>query len=275
MSEVLEDLSGAAMIAGVEDNLSDQFAMFARYVPKARWRDNGETKVFLSGIPSPVFNGVFQARLEEDDLEAEIEGLMAPFKAAGVPMYWWTGPATRPGDLGTHLQAHGLEHEYDFPGMGIDLRTLSDAQPPHGLTIREIRTQQPLRTWCDVVTRGFAMPGLVGDALLDAFVRTGLGDDVPWRWYLGLAEGEPVATSMLALSGGVAGIYYVSTLPEARGRGIGTAMSLKPLLDGREMGYRAGILRSSELGAGIYRSLGFREYCKIGRHVWTGEADER
>jgi hypothetical protein len=241
--------------------------MFARYMPEAIWRDDGKTQVFLSCIPSPVFNGVLQARLEEDDLEAEIEGMMAPFTAAGVPMYWWTRRATRPADLGSHLEAHGLQYQYDFPGMGIDLRALGDARPPAGLAIEDIRTAEPLRTWCDLVTSGFGMPGLVGDALLDIFVRTGLGEELPWRWYLGMLEGAPVAASMLALSAGVAGIYYVATLPEARVRGIGTAMSLKPLLDGREMGFRAGILRSSEVGAGIYRSLGFREYCKIGRYV--------
>lgn len=219
-----------------------------------------------------MFNGVFRAQLDEDQLDVKIEDAIAVFKAIGAPMTWWTGPATRPADLGKHLQEHGLQHEYDFTGMAIDLLTLGDARPSAGLTIKPIRDAQSLRTWCDVLTRGFAMPVLVGDAYLDMFVRTGLGEELPWRWYLGLLEGEPVATSMLALSAGVAGIYYVATLPEARGRGIGTAMSLRPLLDAREMGYRAGILRSSEMGVGVYRRLGFQEYCKIGRYVWTGEA---
>ncbi len=270
MSEILEDLSGAALVAAIEDNLSDQYEVFARYMPQARWSDDGETEIFLTGIPSPVFNGVFRAQLDEDQLDAKIEDAMAVFKAIGAPMTWWTGPATRPADLGKHLQEHGLQHEYDFAGMAIDLLTLGDAQPPARLAIEPVRSAQSLRRWCDVLTRGFGMPALVGDAYLDMFVRTGLGEELPWRWYLGLLEGEPVATSMLALSAGVAGIYYVATLPEARGRGIGTAMSLRPLLDAREMGYRAGILRSSEMGAGVYRRLGFREYCKIGRYVWSG-----
>jgi GNAT superfamily N-acetyltransferase len=271
MSEILEDLSGAAMVAAIEDNLSDQFEILARYMPEATWRNDGRTQIFLTGIPSPVFNGVFQAQLDADELAAQIEDAMAQLKAIVAPMYWWTGPATRPADLGKHLQAHGLQHEYDFPGMATDLVTLGEAEPPAGLTIERVRDAQSLRTWCDVLTRGFGMPGLVGDVFQDAFVRTGLGDDLPWRWYLGLAGGESVATSSVVLSAGVAGIYYVATLPEARGRGIGTAMSLKPLLDAREMGYRISILRSSEMGVGVYRRLGFREYCKIGRYVWTGE----
>jgi GNAT superfamily N-acetyltransferase len=272
MSEILEDLSDRALVAAIEDNLSDQFAIFARYMPQARWHDDGETEIFLTGISSPLFNGVFRAQLDEDQLDAKIEDAMAVFKAIGAPMYWWTGPATRPADLGKHLQEHGLQHEYDFAGMAIDLLTLGDARPPAGLTIERVRSAQSLRAWCDVLTRGFGMPALVGDAYLEMFVGTGLGEELPWRWYLGLLEGEPVATSMLALSAGVAGIYNVATLPEARGRGIGTAMSLRPLLETREMGYRAGILRSSEMGVGVYRGLGFQQYCNIGRYVWKGSA---
>ena len=275
MSEILDELSDAALVAAIEDNLSDQFAIFARYMPQARWHDDGETEIFLTGISSPLFNGVFRAQLDEDQLDAKIEDAMADFKAIGAPMYWWTGPATRPAGLGKHLQAHGLQHEYDFPGMAIDLLTLGEAEPSASLAIERVRDAQSLRTWCDVLTRGFGMPVLVGDAYLDMFVGTGLGEELPWRWYLGLVEGEPVATSMLALSAGVAGIYNVATLPEARGRGIGTAMSLRPLLEAREMGYRAGILRSSEMGVGVYRRLGFQEYCKIGRYVWSGGARER
>jgi GNAT superfamily N-acetyltransferase len=271
MSEILEDLSDAALVAAIEDNLSDQFEILARYMPEATWRNDGRTQIFLTGIPSPAFNGVLRAQLDAGGLDAQIEDAMAQFKAIGAPMCWWTGPATRPADLGKHLQEHGLRHEYDFPGMATDLLTLREAEPPAGLTSKRVRDAQSLRMWCDVLTRGFGMPDLVGDVFQDAFVRTGLGDDLPWHWYLGLLEGEPVATSSIVLSAGVAGLYYAATLREARGRGIGTAMSLRPLLEAREMGYRAGILRSSEMGAGVYRRLGFREYCKIGRYVWEGE----
>ncbi len=271
MNEILEDLSDAALLVAIEDNLSDQFAILARHIPQATWRDDGEAKILITGIPSPVFNGVFRAQLDAERLDARIEDVMAVFRAIAAPMYWWTGPASRPPDLGKHLQAHGLQHEYDFPGMAIDLLTLGDPEPPAGLTIERLGSARSLTTWCDVLTTGFAMPSLVGDAFLDAFVRSGLGEDLPWRWYLGLLEGEPVATSSLVLGAGVAGVYYVATLPEARRRGIGTAMSLRPLLDARQMGYRAGVLRSSEMGVSVYRALGFREYCKIGRYVWTGE----
>jgi predicted GNAT family acetyltransferase len=55
----------------------------------------------------------------------------------------------------------------------------------------------------------------------------------------------------------------VATLPEARGNGIGAALTLKPVQDAREMGYRVGTLQSSEMGFNIYKKLGFWHLCQI------------
>ena len=90
-----------------------------------------------------------------------------------------------------------------------------------------------------------------------------LGLDFPIRNYVGYWNNKPVSTSTIFYGGGVAGIYCVSTLPEARGRGIGAAITLRPLRVAREMGYRVGVLQSSEMGFNIYKNLGFRHLCQI------------
>ena len=47
------------------------------------------------------------------------------------------------------------------------------------------------------------------------------------------------------------------------GKGFGAAMTFNPLHQAREMGYRIGVLQSSEMGFNVYKRLGFRHLCQI------------
>ena len=75
---------------------------------------------------------------------------------------------------------------------------------------------------------------------------------------------------------GVAGLFAVATAEPARRQGFGAAITLAPLLEAREMGYRIGVLSASPMGFPVYQRLGFREYCKLGLYQWPpqpGRAD--
>jgi predicted acetyltransferase len=94
----------------------------------------------------------------------------------------------------------------------------------------------------------------------------------PFQTYLALLNQEPVATSQLFTSAGVAGIYNVTCLPQARGQGIGTAIALAPLLAARDMGYRVGILQASSMGYNVYRRLGFQDFGMLSVYLWEQDA---
>ena len=46
---------------------------------------------------------------------------------------------------------------------------------------------------------------------------------------------------------------------------------LFPLRQARVKGYKTGVLQASEMGLGVYRALGFREYYKISYYYWAPE----
>ena len=73
------------------------------------------------------------------------------------------------------------------------------------------------------------------------------------------------------MAASVAGIYQVTCLPEARGRGIGTAVTLAALLEARRRGYTIAILQASELGYPVYQRLGFRDYGRLNEYRYRGE----
>ena len=74
--------------------------------------------------------------------------------------------------------------------------------------------------------------------------------------YLG---GEPVACAMTLVSHRVAGVFYVATVEHARRRGLGDALTRMAARTGFEMGAWVAWLGASEMGAGLYRRIGFED----------------
>lgn len=106
------------------------------------------------------------------------------------------------------------------------------------------------------------------------YARIGLDPDGAWHHYLARIVGKPVATSSMLFAGGVAGIYFVFTVPEARRQGIGAAVTWAALHDAKAKGYRIGILGSSPMGYSVYLGMGFEEYCKTAIYEWGGPEGE-
>jgi ribosomal protein S18 acetylase RimI-like enzyme len=65
------------------------------------------------------------------------------------------------------------------------------------------------------------------------------------------------------LGGGVVGLYNICTREDYRRRGIGTALTLQPLLEARARGLHIGVLQASAAGAGVYTRIGFTSFGTI------------
>jgi len=149
--------------------------------------------------------------------------------------------------------------------MAVGLGSLKEELPkPPGLTIESVENIDELKDWVEALTKGFGVTKSTSDLLFDIESHHGFGKHLPRRSYVGYLNGKPVASSLLLLTAGVAGLFCVATVPDVRGRGIGTAMTLAPMKEALEMGYKVAVLHSSRKGLGVYRRIGFEEYCKLG-----------
>lgn len=269
MEEILNDLSDSSLVSAIESNVFAFFRQFKKW-SVVEFNETPELMWSLTDIPFPLFNSVLKARLSADIADDAINAAIARCKSKNVPMLWWVGPSTRPPDLGSRLSVHGFLVS-GLPGMAIDLNSLPENLAlPEGLVIRKVDSEAELANWCQVLCTGFNLPVFTVDVFFDFYKSLGFDSDLPICNFLSYLEDVPVASSALFLGAGVAGIYNVATLNEARRKGIGSALTEFPLFEARASGYRAGILYASESGYNVYRKLGFKEYCKLFQYVWTG-----
>jgi ribosomal protein S18 acetylase RimI-like enzyme len=270
-----------------EENLAALFEAMASHVPGAEI-DRRPGLCRHHAFPrNPMFKGVWACSLDPANIDAAIDETVAWFEAREAPFFfWWTGPGTRPTDLGARLAARGLldmaEQQHALaagihqtalgaPAMVADLARLDEgvlAKLPPGYRLVEVSDDAGLEHFKQVFVTTYEIPEFAGQAWLDATRAIGV-DRAPWRIHVGYLDGAPVATNILFCGAGVASVYGVATLPEAQGKGIGAAVTLGPLLSARAAGYHHAVLFSTEKGLRTYQRLGFRDTgSRINRYMW-------
>ena len=262
MDTIQSDVSDPALVIAIRANMCAFFRHVGRSNP-AESLENEQFARWYTPLPHPWFNGVLSSDLPRDGDEIFIDETIQYFRTKGINTFtWWLEPHLKPSDWKPVLSRQGFGYSNDTPGMAIDLHEMDETlQAVDGLEIRVAKDPEAMRTWAKVFTKGYSLPPAWESIAFEVWMQLGL--DLPVRNYVGYLNGKPVSTCTIFYGGGAAGIYCVSTLPEARGKGIGGAITLKPLQEAREMGYRVGVLQSSEMGFNVYKKLGFRHLCQI------------
>jgi ribosomal protein S18 acetylase RimI-like enzyme len=262
MTTIQTDVSDEALVTAIRANMCDFFRHTSRSNPAEHFENEQFTR-WYTPLPHPWFNGALSSNPPMAGADPFIAETIRYFRARGINTFtWWLEPHLKASDWEPALSKHGFGFSDDTPGMAVDLQELShEIQPVDGFEIRSVGDKQSLHTWAKVFVNGYGLPSTWESITFDLWMQLGL--DFPIRNYLGYLNGKPVSTSTVFYGGGTAGIYAVATLPEARGKGLGAAITLKPLLEAREKGYRVGVLQSSDMGFNVYKKLGFRHLCQI------------
>ena len=269
MDATLQEFSPTRLAVANEENLASWIPVLSE-LEGSQHSELPGVKRSISNIPLPLMNSIMDAQLTPGQVEPTIDYVIADAKSRHVPVLWWVGPSTHPVDLAERLVKYGFSIDEDGPGMAVNLDKLNESLPvAEGCTIHPALDDAAWWAWSRTLAKGFEVPAARvefavnswHDLLRQVDPETTLGNTA---WL----NGTPVATSLLQLGGGVAGIYGVATVPEARRKGIGAQVTLYPLLQARAKGYKVGVLQASEMGLGVYRSLGFQECCRITSYIW-------
>jgi ribosomal protein S18 acetylase RimI-like enzyme len=220
--------------------------------------DDGGVCLFASVHALPVLvNGV--VRTDPHLAPADVLARARAFFAMRVRGFSVLVCGEADADLHAAASAAGLVEMGRSPGMVLD-RRLADAVPPPGVTLRRVEDDADCAAFAGVVGAAYAtygMPSDVAPAVLahrDVLVAPHI-----LSFLATIEDGTPAAGAMTLLTHGVAGIYWVGTIPSARGRGLAELCTRAAGNAGFDAGGRIAVLQASVMGAPLYRRMGYAE----------------
>ena len=243
--------------AAVEDNLLSFFARVAD-LPTFRREDAADVDAVRSDVPFAMFNSVTGARFGADAARRTGEVADA-FIGRGLPWLWWVTPSHTSPELEATLEERGL-HREDVPGMYADLATAPPAPDVEGLAIEQTTDAA---AFIEVMAAGFGLPEAVRGPMTEVMDQFGASIDL-----VASVDGRPVACGTAYLTGTTAGLYNIATLEEARGRGIGYAVTVALMERARIGGAQHAVLHASESGRPVYARAGFVDVCNVPQYLW-------
>jgi len=253
-----------------KENYCQAFEWYTNTQNGNTYRDD-KIRRFETSVPDPLWNGVLSSNHNEDEMEETIEEQLQYYNSKEKQgMMWYTYQSTKPANINQALDSKGFKPLGNpTPLMSCNLTNLPETKPVPGLEIKPVRSEEDLEIFFEVIGSRWDLGDRVFDMKREVECRYGFGEDCSRQMYIGYLDGVPVSSNFLIYDDDVVGLYKIATLPEYGRRGIGTALTLKPLFDARKRGYNIAILQSSPMGYRVYERLGFREDGQSGWYMYT------
>ena len=192
------------------------------------------------------------------------ENVPSDAEVAAIKSYFGTLPFTWAVDA-TDIQTIAvLEHNNlravgSFPAMILDLSTLETVDYGREIIIKEITHESSERLkWIEIVSTSFNVSPIELTKLLDFFM-TKLSPGT-LRLYVAYYNGRAAAASMALHHGKIIAMHWIATIPEFRNKGLGFAVTHKPLVDSKANGIEQAVLLASAMGKPVYERIGFKQY---------------
>lgn len=211
---------------------------------------------FATTVNSNIFNPVVANRASSlSALATQAAQLRAMRGGGGV--FWWLGPGAQGAQSRAELAGLGLEEVDETPALHCPLAGFRDGPPPQGLRISVVRTRAERSEWARLTSGWFGFPPQLAGSVAAVEARIPAAALAGQLRFIGHLDGQPVASSALVMTAGLAGIYSVATAPDFRRRGLGRAMTAHAMLRGRARGASMSVLQASSMGLPVYQDLGF------------------
>jgi hypothetical protein len=245
------------VIERVHLNLIDSSRQLFELDPDATV-ETGPGWLFGAGShPHPaISNAAFrsEAGLGAEELVARAKGFFGK-RGRGFSV-WVRGERPEDEDLLAAVEAEGLQFVYSMPEMVLEAPV--EAPPlPAGAEIRKLTEVAQVDDYWEIAAASYTSNGFPPEVFAGYTNRTGLLAAENAAAFVAYLDGEPVSIAMTIVSHGVAGIYWVGSLEQARGRGLGRATTAAATNAGFELGADLASLQASPMGKPIYERMGY------------------
>ena len=226
------------------------------------WSDRGiveESGGLLLGASGTDFPFLFNAAVRTDPAVDPAEVLAradAFFDELDRGYTLVTGPWDQ--DLAAHLEAEGLWAWGNAPEM-VCRQRLADVGPPDGVELRQATDEGGIADLVRVCAAAYQSLGMPPEALTAAIDRYDRVLEPHVATVIAYQDDQPVASAQALLSNGIAGVFWVGTLEEGRGKGLGEAVCRWVTNWAFDNGAAAQSLEASTMGEPIYARMGYDE----------------
>jgi len=218
-------------------------------------QEHGGVLLFACDTDFPVtMNGVFRTD-DQTDPATVLAQADAFFGARQRGYSVWIRDG-RDEDLAAAASAAGLVEVLRTPEM-VCLGRLPEQPLANGVEVRRVATVADVRAFATINDAAYAVYGMppVLDTAFSAPARLLCPHVVA---VIASVAGQPAAAAMTLASHGIAGVYWVGTLDQYRGRGLGEAVTRAVTNAGFDLGARINTLQASPMGAPIYLRMGYQ-----------------
>jgi GNAT superfamily N-acetyltransferase len=200
--------------------------------------------VFPEGPERSVYNNALLERgLDRAGRATALDAMVAAYDEAGVGAFAaWVHESDD--EMRADLERRGFCYDSSTLAMGAELDRIERSLPPLDLVVL---------AWSDYLSLFDFPAGLLRDA-----------DHRVFHVRCARDEGEVATTAMAFDHLGDCGIFNVTTLPAARRRGLGTAITSLQMHEARARGCTTATLQSTPMAEGVYAAAGF---VSLGRYL--------
>jgi GNAT superfamily N-acetyltransferase len=236
------------------ENMIGALTSYGAHVQGGLVRREDGVALIATSLPILLFNQV----LVDDDgaTEEALADAVATIRARGAEFVvnLRVGADDRRIDHMARLGLSPLSATPWMPGMALHPLVASTAVLPPGHEIRRVTDAPGFDDLVRAAAAGFGGP----EALMRSFLSPEALADPTVSAYVGYQGGEAVTAGIGVRTDRTIGVYNIATVPSARRRGFGAAITSRITDDAAAAGCDVAVLQASDMGYPVYERLGYR-----------------